>query len=45
MDENSGAISVLSALDKEIQSEYELIIKASDTGMIEIQRWNNLCCS
>ena len=32
MDENTGAISVTSTLDRDIQSEYELIVKATDTG-------------
>ena len=34
MDENTGAISVTSTLDRDIQSEYELIVKATDTGKL-----------
>lgn len=32
MDENTGALSVMSSLDRDIQSEYEFIVKATDSG-------------
>ena len=33
MDESNGAISVESTLDREIQSDYELLVKATDNGL------------
>ncbi|XP_067948846.1 protocadherin Fat 4-like [Watersipora subatra] len=33
IDENSGVIKVDSALDRDIQSEYKLLVKASDNGL------------